>query len=334
MESSELNAGIESRNRLAATLTPAEFWKRANHELDQLQSENPAVLFVSIPEIPLSRTETLAIDVDALNQPVVATFSDSTREITKALAPVTTSSASFSATPQSATIVQKPEKANSQPSEVPAWTISERSVDFSPLELQLTITDCNLPADLKPLTNQRNTVTLICDSEQAAAAGLAGLVAARRLAERWNEPVLLIDGQRDSAGLSEQLGVETLPGWTDIVKLERPWQSTVLKSNVSQLYFLPTGVVNLRTQSAGSFFEPRLQQLIDELQSQFRFVIVTTGTAFDSGVSAWAKFCNDTWLTACPETASQSLTRAAVDQLRSARARVSGLVVTKHPQVI
>ncbi len=372
LDAADITSSIEAQNRRATLLTPAEFWLRANQKLDQLETENPSVLFVSIPELPLTETETVAIDIQSLGHPILATaievasakagcrhnangmeisqfeFSDGREpRVPQSISP-TNQVANHLTSPLNKQpapgILPEPEIAEvetipSMPAEqsnwesANHWSLANRSVDFSGLELSLMQSSRSSFEDFKKFRDLRGQILLICDTESSTTADLAAYSVMKDLIERFNEPVLFIDAQLDRTGVSEVLGVESTEGWAEIVKLEKPWQTAILPSNLPRAYFLSTGVVKLRTQTAGNFFAPRMQRLAQELQNNFRFVVVSCGTAFDSGILAWARYCDHAYLTADPATASRSMTKAAVEQMRVANARVAGIVVAQQPQV-
>ena len=175
---------------------------------------------------------------------------------------------------------------------------------------------------------------MICDVDQGArSAGIAieiGLV----LGEKTGKQVLILDSDTVHSQLTQQLLKQRSTGLTDVLRGELQDQEIGWGTECPAVDFLPAGYRPLDLKVKSPVVDANAEQLVGVLKKQYDFVLVTTGTAFDSSVPLWSRWCDASYLTLDPTATSRSLAKAAVDELRRLGSRVDGCIThfARSPQ--
>ncbi|HZU34170.1 MAG TPA: CpsD/CapB family tyrosine-protein kinase [Candidatus Angelobacter sp.] len=94
-----------------------------------------------------------------------------------------------------------------------------------------------------------------------------------------NWPVLLVDGDLRTAGLSRLLGDPESPGLAKVLEEDCPYQSAVLRTDIPSLYVLPAGET---TASPSELFSgARWKEFIGWASESFRLVLVDSPPALN-----------------------------------------------------
>lgn len=125
---------------------------------------------------------------------------------------------------------------------------------------------------VKRQTERGTRSLVICSAEQGEGKTLTSLNLALCYANIQHWPVLLIDADLRTRGLSRLLGDPDSPGIAGILESGRPYEAAILATNVENLYVLPAGNA---TSSPGELFAmSRWKDVIGWCAESFRLVIV------------------------------------------------------------
>jgi capsular exopolysaccharide synthesis family protein len=92
------------------------------------------------------------------------------------------------------------------------------------------------------------------------------------LAKIQNWPVLLVDGDLRTKGMSEMLGDPQSPGLAKILEGECSYESAILSTDVPNLYVLPAG--NVATPPPELFSRPTWKDFIGWCSESFKMVLI------------------------------------------------------------
>jgi capsular exopolysaccharide synthesis family protein len=125
---------------------------------------------------------------------------------------------------------------------------------------------------VKRQTEKGTRSLVISSAEQGEGKTLTSLNLALCYANIQNWPVLLIDTDLRTRGLSRLLGDPESPGLAKILESGNPYQSAILATNSPNLYFLPAGTAN--TSPPELFSQDRWKEFVGWCAESFRLVII------------------------------------------------------------
>jgi succinoglycan biosynthesis transport protein ExoP len=148
-----------------------------------------------------------------------------------------------------------------------------------------------------------------------------------------NARILLIDGDMRRGKLHQLLGVESGPGFSDLLTYTRSVQETLHETRMPHLYLMPCGQrIRNVTEHLLSF---GLRELRQELNSQFDYIIVDTPPvlATDDSV-ALAAYADATLFVVRLGLSRPQDAVTAIEELKFREIRVSGVVVNAVPKYL
>jgi capsular exopolysaccharide synthesis family protein len=113
---------------------------------------------------------------------------------------------------------------------------------------------------------------VISSAEQGEGKTLTSLNLALCYANIQNWPVLLIDTDLRTRGLSRLLGDPESPGLAKVLESGTAYQSAILATNSPNLYFLPAGIAD--SSPPELFSQDRWKEFIGWCAESFRLVII------------------------------------------------------------
>jgi protein-tyrosine kinase len=132
---------------------------------------------------------------------------------------------------------------------------------------------------VKRQTEQGTRSLVIASAQQGEGKSLTAMNLALCYANIQNWPVLLIDADLRSRGLSRLLGDPDSPGLSQILESNCPYQSAILATNVPNLYVLPAGLSS--TPSPELFATSAWKDLVGWSGESFRLVIIDSPPILD-----------------------------------------------------
>ena len=164
---------------------------------------------------------------------------------------------------------------------------------------------------VKRQTEMGTRSLVITSAEPGDGKTLTALNLALCYANIQNWPVLLIDADLRTRGLSRALGDPESPGLGQVLESGCPYQSAILSTNVPNLYVLPAGVSS--TPSPELFSGAAWNEFLGWGSESFRLVIIDSPPILDlADFELIAAPCESTLLVArTRKTSREALTRAA-----------------------
>jgi capsular exopolysaccharide synthesis family protein len=164
---------------------------------------------------------------------------------------------------------------------------------------------------VKRQTERGTRSLVIASAEPGDGKTLTALNLSLCYANIQNWPVLLVDADLRTRGLSRVLGDPESPGLGQILESGCPYQSAILSTNVPNLYVLPAGVSS--TPSPELFSATSWAEFLGWGAESFRLVIIDSPPILDlADFELIVAPCESTLLIArTRKTSRESLTRAA-----------------------
>ena len=132
---------------------------------------------------------------------------------------------------------------------------------------------------VKRQTDEGTRSMVITSAQQGEGKSLTAMNLALCYANIQNWPVLLVDADLRSRGLSRVLGDPESPGLSEILESNCPYQSAILATNVPNLYVLPAGLTS--TPPPELFSSSAWKEFIGWASESFRLAIIDSPPVLD-----------------------------------------------------
>ena len=132
---------------------------------------------------------------------------------------------------------------------------------------------------VKRQTEEGTRSMAICSAQQGEGKTLTAMNLALCYANIQNWPVLLVDADLRSRGLSRLIGDPDSPGLTQILESNGQYQASILSTNVPNLYILPAGLTS--TPPPELFSTAAWKEFIGWCSESFRLVIIDSPPILD-----------------------------------------------------
>src|SRR5262249_21020135 len=164
---------------------------------------------------------------------------------------------------------------------------------------------------VKRQTEEGTRSMVIASAQQGEGKTLTAMNLALCYANIQNWPVLLVDADLRSRGLSRLMGDPDSPGLTQILESNGQYQSSILSTNVPNLYVLPAGITS--TPPPELFSGPSWKEFMGWASESFRMVIVDSPPVLDlADFELISAACESTLMVVRARTTGrESLIRAA-----------------------
>lgn len=138
--------------------------------------------------------------------------------------------------------------------------------------------------------------------------------------------VLLIDADLRKGVIHRRFGVESAPGFTEVLHQEMPWSKTVRPTKVDNLSVIPCGAI---THKSGELFlRPFVPGLLKEMTSQYDYVIIDSAPVMAADdVTTLAPHVQGVVFVIRAQHTSARVARAALDLLYQRNVNVLGIVL-------
>lgn len=137
--------------------------------------------------------------------------------------------------------------------------------------------------------------------------------------------VLLIDGDMRKGVLHERLGLESGPGFSEVLRKQVNWMEAVLPTHEAKLSLLPRGEPS--SHSSELLLTPLAQSVLSEVRAQYDYVIVDSAPVMAADdVACLAPHVDGIVFVLRAEHTSARVAQASLDALYQRRANVLGIV--------
>ncbi len=171
---------------------------------------------------------------------------------------------------------------------------------------------------VKRQTEEGTRSMVIASAQQGEGKTLTSMNLALCYANIQNWPVLLVDADLRSRGLSRLMGDPDSPGLAQILEANGQYQASILSTNVPNLYVLPAGITS--TPPPELFSSQAWKEFMGWASESFRLVIVDSPPVLDlADFELISAGCESTLLVVrARTTARESLIRAgaAIDKTK------------------
>ena len=169
-------------------------------------------------------------------------------------------------------------------------------------------------------------VLLIGDADGNTGSNEVANQLARELAGKKVGRILLIDSHLEKRVLTQELAPDSKLGVADVISMDRSLEETLCETDIPNLDFLPAGtpiMCRRRDQQ-----RKKMTELTRSIKSDYQFVVVSIGSAFEHAAKVWGKHSEATYITVSMSQSNRKVAQIGVRQLQKHGARLMGCVVT------
>ncbi|MCS7089996.1 MAG: polysaccharide biosynthesis tyrosine autokinase [Verrucomicrobiota bacterium] len=137
--------------------------------------------------------------------------------------------------------------------------------------------------------------------------------------------VLLVDGDLRKGVLHRRFGVESAPGFSEVLLQKTPWRDVVRSTAVVNLALIPSGTPSQR--SSELFLQPLARQVLQEMAAEYEYVVMDSAPVMAADdVTTLAPLMHGVIFVIRAQHTSARVARAALDLLYQRNVRILGLV--------
>ena len=169
-------------------------------------------------------------------------------------------------------------------------------------------------------------VLLIGDADGKTGSNEVANQLARELAGKKSGRILLIDSHLEKRALTQELAPDSKLGVADVISMDRSLEETLCETDIPNLDFLPAGtpiMCRRRDQQ-----REKMAELTRSVKSDYQFVVVSIGSAFEHAAKVWGKHSEAAYITISMSQSNRKVAQIGVRQLQKHGARLMGCVVT------
>ena len=169
-------------------------------------------------------------------------------------------------------------------------------------------------------------VLLIGDADGNTGSNEVANLLARELAGKNGGRILLIDSHLEKRMLTQELAPDSKLGVADVISMDRSLAETLCETDLTNLDFLPAGtpiMCRRRDQQ-----RKKMVELTRSIKSDYQFIVVSIGSAFEHAAKVWGKHSEATYITVSMSQSNRKVAQVGVRQLQKHGARLMGCVVT------
>lgn len=148
---------------------------------------------------------------------------------------------------------------------------------------------------------------------------------AYQLAGRNAGKVLLVDSEFEKSELTFASGNASRPGMAEVLNNNIDIKSCIANHDEANMDFLPAGTQPIWHWRIA---DKNMCSIAKQLKSRYQFTCVSVGRALGEAAELWAAVSEGSYLVISMANSSQSVARAAVDQLHANGARLLGCIVS------